>query len=235
MTLTGSVPDQGELNMILTFSDDRQTFSGTYNLGTEVGTVTGSRNICTDPSPEGNPVSILPVPLADLPLVTGGQPFNSSYGGITHTGLDFKFSIPPSTTYPTIISPIDGVVQGIRRHAIGDAGYIIFDVEIRYNRDWNTLVVFEPYSSNTLIADQQEREITVGRCQAVRQGDVLGHLVVPATEYPHIHWQISQIPSGTPVCPRNFLSGADQAELDELYGSLRSPDPLEVNLLPVCR
>ncbi len=239
MTLTGSIPGQGELNMILTFSDDRQTFSGTYSLGTEEGTVTGSRNICTDPFPEGDPVSILPVPLADLDLVTGGQPFNSSYGGVVHTGLDFKFDFNPSALPPTIVSPCDGVVQGIRKHTIPGGGgsgiYTIFDVEIRNNRDWNTLVVFEPYSNDPLIADQQEREILVGRCQVVRRGDPLGRLVVPDTEYPHLHWQISQSPSGSPFCPRNFLSGADQTELDALYGRLPSPDPLEANLLPVCR
>jgi hypothetical protein len=123
LTLTEQIPNVGELDMVVTFSNDGQILSGTYTMGPEQGTVTGSKHPCANYTyPEGNPVCILPV--ENLSLVTGGQQYNSVYNGTTHTGLDFKFG----ATLPNIIAPCDGVIRGINRHAISEENIIKRDL-----------------------------------------------------------------------------------------------------------
>ncbi len=229
LTLAEQIPNVDELHMVMTFSNDGQTLSGTFTMGAEQGVVTGSKNRCANYTyPEGEPECVLPV--ADLSLVIGGQQYNSVSNGITHTGLDFEFG----TTLPNIIAPCDGVIKGINRHAISE-GNIIFDVDIRYNQNWGTFIAFEPYSSDTAIADMQEKEIYVSINQVVKRGDLLGRLVVPdpITEYPHIHWGVYRNDMGrSDVCPKNYLTSGAQLELYNLYYSL--PGPSGGNLIPEC-
>jgi hypothetical protein len=227
LTLTEQIPNAGELDMVVTFSNDGQILSGTYTMGPEQGTVTGSKHPCANYTyPEGNPVCILPV--ENLSLVTGGQQYNSVYNGTMHTGLDFKFG----ATLPNIIAPCDGVIKGINRHAISE-GNIIFDVDIRYNQNWSTFIAFEPYSPDPTIADMQENEISVTINQVVKRGDLLGRLIALSTAFPHIHWGVNRNEvDGGPVCPRDYLLPQAQLELDNLYDHL--PGPFGGNLLPAC-
>ncbi len=157
-------------------------------------------------------------------LVIGGQQFNSVTGDTVHEGLDFKFNSPLAT----IIAPCNGVVVGITTHPIY-LDNLIVDVEIRYNAEWSTFIAFEPYSPDPAIAAQQRSEIAVTLGQVVNKGDVLGRLVVPGdTEFPHIHWGLIRVGSegGIPVCGRDYLSAAQQEELDDMYA--------RVGLEPVC-
>ncbi len=220
--LTGTTPD-GSFTLAFTFADDGMTFGGTYLAGSEEGTLNGTKGTCTDyVYPEGAPVCILPVPAPSL--VTGGQQFNSVHDEVTHTGLDFEFA----TALPAIVAPCDGVITEINRHSIAE-GNIITDVVIRYNSDWTTFIAFEPYSADPAIANSQQQEIAVTLNQVVRQGDLLGHLVVPSpiTEFPHVHWGINRNDAErTPVCPRDYTTAGARDALDALYGLL--------DLLPVC-
>ena len=213
-TLTGATPD-GPVTLVVAFSDDGTTFSGTLTLGSGVATVSGTRGACSDYEfPAGDPVCTLPV--ADPGLVVGGQQYNSVSGGVTHTGLDFEFATP----LPAIVAPCDGVIVQINRHAISE-GNVIFDVVIKYNSDWTTFVAFEPYSPDPGIATHQEEQIAVTLNQVVRRGDLLGHLVVPATEFPHVHWGVNRSDAlRTPVCPRDDLLPEAKSALDALYGGL---------------
>jgi hypothetical protein len=229
VTIAEQVPNIGELNMVMTFSNDGQTLSGTYAIAGEQGTVTGSKNVCANYTyPGGDPICTLPV--ENLSLVTGGQQYNSVYNGVRHTGLDFKFG----TTLPNIIAPCDGVIKGIKRSVISE-GNIIFDVDIRYNQNWGTFIAFEPYSPDPTIADTQANNISISVNQVVKRGDLLGKLVVPdpITEFPHIHWGVYRNDQeSSDVCPRDYLLPQDQSKLDNLYGSL--PGPFTTNLLPAC-
>jgi len=222
-TLTGTLPDEGDFTMVLNFATDGESFNGTFTMGGEVNDLSGTRGECWDYEfPSGDPVCDLPI--ADPSLVTGGQQYNSVSGGVTHTGLDFKFASP----LPAIIAPCDGVIVEINRHAIS-LGNIIVDVAIKYNDDWRTFIAFEPYSPDSAIADEQEARIAVELNQVVRRGDLLGHLVVPdpITEFPHVHWGVNRSDAGgAPVCPRDTLTAEGQAALDALYGSF--------GLLPAC-
>ncbi len=220
-SLTGTTPD-GTFTLAFTFSDDGMTFSGTYLVGSEEGTLNGTKGACTDyVYPAGDPVCILPVP--EPGLVTGGQQFNSVHDGVTHTGLDFEFA----TALPAVVAPCDGVITEINRHSIAE-GNIIIDVVIKYNSDWTTFIAFEPYSPDPAVADLQQ-QIAVTLNQVVRRGDLLGHLVVPdpVTEFPHIHWGINRNDAERiPVCPRDYTTPEARDVLDALYGLL--------GLLPVC-
>lgn len=218
MTLSATIPDEGEVTIVITFASDGQTLTGTFAIDTEQGTITGFEGTCTDyVYPEGEPACILPV--GDLSLVTGGQQYNSVYGGVTHTGLDFEFDF----TRPNIIAPCDGVITEVNKHPIS-LGNIIFSVVITYNQNWDTFIAFEPYSPDPVIADMQEEEIVVSLNQVVQRGDLLGRLIVPSTEFPHIHWGVNY--NKTPVCPRDYLIPEAQEQLDTLYESF--------GLLPVC-
>ena len=223
LTIGEAIPNLGDLNLTITFSDDGQPLSGTFSIGPEQGTVTGRKGPCANYAyPAGDPVCNLPV--AEVSLVVGGQQYN----GTTHTGLDFEFATPD----PPVLAPCDGVVKGINRHAIS-GGNIIIDLDIRYNQNWGTFIAFEPYSPDELTADLQESKISALLNQVVKRGDLLGSLVVPPTEYPHIHWQVYRNDAGrTPVCPRTYLTPTDQSALDALYGSLLGPS--NNPLLPVC-
>jgi murein DD-endopeptidase MepM/ murein hydrolase activator NlpD len=184
-------------------------------LEVEERTVSGTRGRCWDYAfPAGDPVCGLPVP--DAGLVTGGQQFNSVSGAVTHQGLDFAFASP----LPAIVAPCDGVVVELNRHAIS-LGNLIVDVVIKYNDAWTTFIAFEPYSPDPALADAQEAEIDVTINQVVRQGDVIGRLVVPATAYPHVHWGVTRNDAErTPVCPRDYTTPAARAALDALYARL---------------
>ena len=223
LTITDQIPNLGEIQMAVIFSDDGKSLSGTFSIGAEQGTVAGNKNFCADYTyPSGDPICNLPI--ENSSLVVGGQQYNAT----THTGLDFEFATPD----PLIVAPCDGVIKGINRHAISE-GNIIFDLDVRYNRNWGTFIAFEPYSPDPQIADLQGEEILAKLNQVVRRGDLLGKLVVTSTEYPHIHWQIYRNDADrTPVCPRTYLTPADQSSLDVLYGSLLGPS--NSPLLPVC-
>ncbi len=229
LALTGEIPGSGEFAMTLTFSDDGQTLSGTYMLEAEEGTVTAGKTLCADYTyPDGPPVCILPA--ENVSQVTGGQQYHSVSGGVTHTGLDFKFS----TSLPNIVAPCDGVIKEINRHAIS-GGNIILDVNIRYNQSWGTFIAFEPYSPDVAVADMQENEIYVSINQVVRRGDLLGRLIVPdpITEFPHVHWGVYRNDlERIDVCPRDYLTPEAQSELYDLYSSL--PGPSGPNLIPEC-
>ncbi len=229
LTVTEQIPNEGELDMVVTFSNNGQILSGTFKIGAEQGTVAGSKGLCANYTyPEEDPVCILPV--ENLSLVTGGQQYNSVYNGVRHTGLDFKFG----TTLSNIIAPCDGVIKGIKRSVISE-GNIIFDVDIRYNRNWGTFIAFEPYSPDPVIADMQAKEIYVSVNQVVKQGDLLGRLVVPdpITEFPHIHWGVYRNDvERSDVCPKNYLKPEAQLQLYDLYSSF--PGPSGGNLIPEC-
>jgi hypothetical protein len=223
LELTVEVPDHGETTLVLTFDADGEGLSGHFDAGGDSATLSGSRGACFDYEfPPGDPVCTLPVP--DTSLVLGGQQFNSVTADVVHTGLDFRLETPLAE----IVAPCDGVVTEINRGEIG-GGTLIVDVTIRYNDDWSTFIAFEPYSTDPAVVEQQEEEIAVAINQVVRRGDLLGRLVVPdpLTEYPHVHWGVDRRdPDRTPVCPRDALPPAEQAELDALYGSF--------GLLPAC-
>ena len=217
--LSGIGPDDLVYDIELTFSEDGESFSGTVSTPLETLSTTGTKGPCFGyEDPPGVPECQLPV--ADPSLVTRGQQFNSVSGSTVHNGLDFKFGSP----LPTILAPCDGVVMGISVHPIA-WGNLIIDVGIRFNADWSYYIAFEPYTPDPVIADQQHAEIAVTVGQVVRRCDVLGRLVVGDTEYPHIHWGVTQSGVG-PVCPRDILSATEQLELDALYAS--------VGLSPAC-
>lgn len=50
------------------------------------------------------------------------------------------------------------------------------------------LIAFEPYSPDLVIADLQAVEIDVSAGDLVNPVYVPGRLVVPGTEFSHIHW-----------------------------------------------
>ncbi len=214
-TLAGAVPD-GPFTLVLVFADDGATLSGTLTIGADESSVTGTVGACSDYAfPSGDPICALPV--TDPSLVVGGQQFNSvSADGVTHTGLDFEFA----TALPSIVAPCDGVIVEINRHPI-TLGNVIFDVVIKYNDDWSTFIAFEPYSPDPIIAAEQAAQLAVTINQVVHRGDLLGRLVVPSTEYPHVHWGVTRSDAErTPVCPRDYLTPDAQLELDELYTRL---------------
>jgi hypothetical protein len=228
LTVTGQIPNAGDLTMLLVFSEDGQTVAGTYTMAGQAGTVTGSKSACAAfDYPSGDPLCLLPV--KDPDLVVGGKQYNSVANGVVHTGLDFAFSTP----LPEITAPCAGVVRGITRHAISE-GNIIFDIDIRYNQNWGTFVAFEPYSPDSSVADAQQTEIQAIINQIVQPGDLLGRLVVPgSTAYPHVHWGVYQNDfDRTPPCPRDYLTFEAMAALDYLYGHLLGPD--SEPLLPPC-
>ena len=219
MILSGLGPDDLMFTIELVFSEDGESFAGTVNTTVEIINVTGTKGPCFDyEEPVGPPECILP--MQEPGLVTGGQQFNSEYAGVVHTGLDFRFDSP----LPTIVAPCDGVVTGINVHPIA-LDNLIVDVNIRYNAEWNYFIAFEPYSPDPLIADQQRAEIDVTIGQVVHRGDVLGRLVVPGgTEFPHIHWGVTQGGVGD-VCPRDILTVEQQAELDAMYETFMLSPP----------
>ena len=217
--LSGLGPDDLMYTVELIFSEDGESFAGTLSSTAEIVNVTGSRGSCFDyEEPVGTPECVLP--MQDPALVTDGQQFNSEHEGVVHTGLDFRFDSP----LPNIVAPCDGVVTGITVHPIARNNLIV-DVGIRYNAEWNYFIAFEPYSPDPLIADQQRAEIAVTIGQVVHRGDVLGRLVVPGgTEYPHIHWGVTQTGVG-PICPRDILTPSEQAEVDAMYEAFMLSPP----------
>jgi probable HAF family extracellular repeat protein len=226
MTLEADLPD-GPVILIIEFSNDGQSLSGTYEITgspSESGSLTGTKGKCTDYEyPEGDPACILPIKTDDLALVTGGQ----QYTGTDHIGIDFRLE----TDGVEIIAPCGGVVTEINKSPNPKNTYAMFSVTIRYNADWNMLIVFEPDTPVQADVDRQESEIDVNLGDIVAQGDVLGRLVVsdPGVPdwYPHTHWTIFRNDVETEhVCPADYLTTEAETALMSLYGSF--------GLLPVC-
>jgi len=219
MTLSGIGPD--DLNYVIdfVFSEDGKSFTGTISSVNETIIVSGKKGPCFSyEEPEGIPNCVLPVKVPSA--VTGGQQFNSTYAGVMHTGIDFQFYY----TLPTIVAPCDGVVTRISVRSDAHDNHVV-EVGIRYNADWNNLIVFEPYSPDPFIVDQQRAQIAVPIGQVVRRGDILGQLVVPGdTAYPHVHWGVNKNRVG-PVCPRDILISSQQLVLDTMYGSFKLSPP----------
>jgi hypothetical protein len=222
LSMTGLGPEGELLSVELVFSEQGDSFTGAVSSSAESFNVTGSSGQCYDyEDPLVDPVCSLPV--AEPGLVVGGQQFNSVYAGVVHQGLDFTFDTP----LPVIVAPCQGVVTQIRRHAIS-LDNIIFSVTIRYNAEWEVLIAFEPYSPDPAIADLQAAEIDISAGDVVNPGDILGRLIVPGTEFSHIHWGMHHAAGGvsTAMCPRDSLTPAAAAQLDALYIDTLGLDPV---------
>jgi murein DD-endopeptidase MepM/ murein hydrolase activator NlpD len=103
-------------------------------------------------------------------------------------------------------------------------------------------LAFEPDSQDQTIINKQRDEIAVSIGQIVKQGDLIGRLVVSLSYSsqvfgPHVHWGVDQLdtqgkPTGS-ICPRTVATPDAQTQLDELYTRLWQEQGVPNND-PVC-
>ena len=168
-----------------------------------------------DDEPDADPV--LGLPLANVDGVTGIQTWMDPNAGATHTGFDFK--LPNETE---IIAPIDGTISQIYKFQMSNNLWVV-DVFIKINDSWETFIAFEPYTYEESVIDDQVDAITVEVGDTVTQGQSLGMLQsVPATEFPHIHWQV-QRGADDEVNPYLYVSDSAKAIMDTLCTTYSRP------------
>lgn len=189
--------------------------------------------------PDGIPAAELPIPSYEQSGVTRGQRFDCAAG---HTGLDFGFTdwpAPGSFSFHDIVSPFDGIVQDCKGHYMSNGQWLI-SLTIAYNREWRALLAFEPCNNDESVRQQQTAEIAVHSGQVVRQGQVIGRLVVPSSTIlgsfgPHVHWGLDRLDPATgsgveEACPRSYCTAGAASSLDLIYTSVEYGP-----LLPVCQ
>ncbi len=175
-------------------------------------------------------ISILPIPGYEQMNVHKGQAYHHEPD---HSGLDFGFNDWPNTpgqyALHDIISPWDGIVTEINEHVLTGSGNVAFSINIRYNQNLTALLAFEPDSQDSIIVDRQRTEIAVSIGQIVKQGDLIGRLVVPLPSSsqvfgPHVHWSVIQLDaqgkSQVRLCPRTYCTPQAQTQVDEMYERL---------------
>ena len=175
-------------------------------------------------------ISILPIPVSEQMNIHKGQAYHHDPA---HTGIDFGFTDWPGTPgqyiLHNIISPWDGIITSINENIITGSGNVGFSIDIRYNQNLSALLAFEPDSQDISIINKQRAEIAVSVGQIVKQGDLIGRLVVflPSSAQvfgPHVHWSIVQVdlqekPLGR-LCPRTYCTPQAQTQVDEMFERL---------------
>ncbi|NQU99950.1 MAG: VCBS repeat-containing protein [Parcubacteria group bacterium] len=166
-----------------------------------------------DNSDDINDVPVLRLPINDIDIVTGIQIFGSP----SHTGFDFELPDPTP-----IYAPIAGTISDIMKIQMSNNLWIV-DVFIEYNSYYQTFIAFEPYTYEESVIDDQIDSLVVSEGDIVTEGQLLGTLEsVPATDFPHIHWQV-QNSENEPLRPYSYCSDSAKAQIDTLYDTFGGP------------
>jgi hypothetical protein len=193
----------------------------------EIISISGERQLCSwdDGFCQGTPDCTIPVAeITDIRSVA----YYAPTAKIPHYGLDFGFvttKIPTKAKRgPDIIAPCNGVVTRIadnRFSPMPPTDTFFVDVVVKYNREWETLICFEPFSQDVASCLNQLESIKVTVGKTVQKGRPLGQLLaqIPIPdEPPRIHWGVYQIGIERQfICPYDTLNKVDRIRLKELY------------------
>lgn len=189
---------------------------------------------------------ILPIPQADIPRVTGGEPYQNPFGTI---GINFAFDYP-TTQYVDVVAPCGGTVTAKDRDPSPTGGgreIVSVNIKGQGNPPLNMFITFDPDSTDATTNDEQYEEVTVVEGDVVARGQPLGRLVVrdegEPEWYPVVTWSTfygedTSLLLTDHECPRDFLTPAAQAALDQLFQQINQQmDPSDPGypVLPVCQ
>jgi hypothetical protein len=212
----------------------------------------------------------LPIPIHEREEIDKGQQYNHGpTADHLHKGIDFGFYLPDGAgdyVLIDVVAPCDGIVTQITPVTVADFYGII--MVIRHSETRSSLFGFEPqkageddlYNPEGYNNREQKKQIAVYEGQIVRQGDLIGRLVVSLTEADaepeepdedwrifcsHLHWSVFPTIPGEMepvviflstlewICPQIILTDDESGALDAIFGGLPGIEEGST-LLPVC-
>lgn len=234
MTLTAEIPEGGEARINITFSEDGQRFSGTYETTGEnpdQGTVTGEKGECVVDLPDISEINAAKsgtfiVPLAELGgKVQGVAPMPGLNSGCYHNGAHVVFTETASRQTVDIIAPLDGVITLVDKcFTYANGARDQYKIHMAYAHKEGSIfeleLAIEPMAGLLCSSgdpDYFSAYIFVEEGDRVVKGQTIGEMVLEPGFQAHIHCNSRY--QGEFLCPDIF--NADVIDyIDDYYGGI---------------
>jgi hypothetical protein len=234
MTLTAEIPEGGEARINITFSEDGQGFSGTYETTGEnpdQGSLTGEKGECVVDLPDISEINAAKsdtfiVPLAELGVkVQGVAPMPGLNSGCYHNGAHVVFTKTASRQTVEIIAPLDGVITLVDKcFTYADGARDQYKIHMAYAQKGGSIfeleLAIEPMAGLLCRSgdpDYFSSYIFVEEGDRVVKGQTIGEMVLEPGFQAHIHCNSRY--QGEFLCPDIF--NADVIDyIDDYYDGI---------------
>ena len=220
MTLHAQDPESGNITLRLEFSEDEDSFTGSYSVeqngDVEEGPFNGEKGNCMPYCLPGDIKMTTPyVDAGSVSAVTQGFSTTTDCPwGRIHDGID----IAPAYDMMPFQAVADGRVTTIHKFLNEGNNHWQVNVIIKYNSVFNVEYAFEPMSPLEVYGDQQlaliEEFIYVGK--EVIRGEIIGKLLSSQSDAAHVHFALRRYDES--ICPESyFTSDAQESILNLLH------------------